>query len=88
MSMMPYMVACAIAAPETASAARATRDFFMSKFSKVKQRGFSELKPTSFLEVGAIAPERAPAGKGFLALWGQCVAGLQQVLRPFGFMPR
>jgi hypothetical protein len=60
----------------------------MSKFSKVKQRGFSELKPTSFLEVGTIAPERAPAGKGFLALWGQCVAGLQQVLRPFGFMPR
>jgi hypothetical protein len=60
----------------------------MSKFSKVKQRGFRELKPTSFLEVGAIAPERAPAGKGFLALWGQCVAGLQQVLRPFGFMPR
>jgi hypothetical protein len=60
----------------------------MSEFSKVKQRGSSELKPTSFLEVGAIAPERAPAGKGFLALWGQCVAGLQQVLRPFGFMPR
>jgi hypothetical protein len=88
MSMMPYMVACAITAPVAASVARATRDFFMSKFSKVKQRGFSELKPTSFLEVGAIAPERAPAGKGFLALWGQCVAGLQQVLRPFGFMPR
>jgi hypothetical protein len=82
------MVACAITAPVAASVARATRDFFMSKFSKVKQRGFSELKPTSFLEVGAIAPERAPAGKGFLALWGQCVAGLQQVLRPFGFMPR
>jgi hypothetical protein len=52
----------------------------MSEFSKVKQRGSSELKPTSFLEVGAIAPERASAGKGFLALWGQCVAGLQQVL--------
>jgi len=60
----------------------------MSEFSKVKQRGFSELKPTSFLEVGAIAPERAPAGKGFLAFWGQCVVGLQQVLRSFGFMPR
>jgi hypothetical protein len=58
----------------------------MSEFSKVKQRGFSELKPTSFLEVGAIAPERASAGKGFLALWGQCVAGLQHVLWPFGFM--
>jgi hypothetical protein len=55
----------------------------MSEFSKVKQRGFSELKPTSFLEVGAIAPERASAGKGFLALWGQCVAGLQQVLWRF-----
>jgi hypothetical protein len=59
----------------------------MSEFSKVKQRGSSELKPTSFLEVGAIAPERAPAGKGFLALWGQCVAGLQQLLWPFGFTP-
>jgi hypothetical protein len=40
----------------------------MSEFSKVKQRGLSKLKPTSFLEVVAIEPERAPAGKGFLAL--------------------
>jgi hypothetical protein len=52
----------------------------MSEFSKVKQRGSSKLKPTSFLEVAAIAPERACAGKGFLALWGQCVAALQQMV--------
>src|SRR5574337_70977 len=61
---------CAEAAPTKAIAARATRDFFISRFSKVEQKAPVREKawsrfpgPTSFWEVVAIAPDSDARGK-------------------------
>src|SRR5690349_22708416 len=77
---------CAEAAPAAARAARATRDFFIASFSKVKHRAPVQRAhtvtgtfvlppdpgPTSFWEVDAIAPDAMRKGKAIQPkyLWG------------------